>query len=156
TVGAWLRGWLEANFYPSAGLAVLGGCLGLGLFLGLDFMFFPLARLLWKCVSWCARGPQSCSENDTPPSHEQARSSPRAENPAPQPPHQATSGPHTGGSEIPIRHHDQAVASLGRMADPHAALTRTHRVVPIVRPGPAADQERFADYELPPLSLLDE
>src|SRR5207248_5999081 len=58
TTGAWLRGWLESSFDPSGCLAILGGCLALGLVLALDFILVRLVRLLWKSVRWLVRSPE--------------------------------------------------------------------------------------------------
>jgi S-DNA-T family DNA segregation ATPase FtsK/SpoIIIE len=141
TLGAWLHGWLEATFYPSGCLAILGGCLFLAVILAMDFVLLPLLRLLWR--NGVQRGALSVERNGRT----------TKESGAPRSPLRA---PRPSRTDIPIRYPDQAIASLGGSADSQADPTRNPGLVPINRPGPVADEERFADYELPPLSLLEE
>ncbi|TMQ33179.1 MAG: DNA translocase FtsK, partial [Planctomycetota bacterium] len=58
--------------------------------------------------------------------------------------------------DIPIRHHDQTIAAVQREAHEAAADALTAPLIPASRPAPDEDEDRFADYELPPLSLLEE
>jgi S-DNA-T family DNA segregation ATPase FtsK/SpoIIIE len=144
TLGAWLHSWLEETFYPAGCYAVVASSLCLALVLALDFLLIPLLRVLKKVVaalfSGAARTRRWFASTTRPlPAREWSLSVPAGK-------------PSTGDAEIPIHHHDEAVASLEKLSD-----TRTKRVVPIIRPGPEMmEEERFADYELPPLSLLDE
>src|SRR5205085_8024634 len=59
----------------------------------------------------------------------------------------AWTAPKTG--EIPIRHHDLAATTLREPAGVDVIL-------PMPGPAPQSDEERFADFELPPLTLLEE
>jgi S-DNA-T family DNA segregation ATPase FtsK/SpoIIIE len=142
TAGVWLRGWLETTFYPAGCFAILGSGSLLALLLAADFVLFPLVRLFGRCVGWLFADvePSMHDENDV---------STKETNP----PVSRSSG---NSSEIPIRHHDEAVASLDRLADSRGPKRRRHVLVPIIRPAPASDEERFAGYELPPLSLLED
>jgi S-DNA-T family DNA segregation ATPase FtsK/SpoIIIE len=163
TAGAWLRAWLESNFTPTGCLAILGGCLFLSFILALDFIVVPLARLLWKSVRWLLGITGRPRDNLTPRPRERpqegveltARQQPLGSQVADASlPASATN--HDQSAEIPIRHHDQAIAALGRLTDSQAEEKRRNGLVPITQPGSQTDAERFADYELPPLSLLEE
>jgi S-DNA-T family DNA segregation ATPase FtsK/SpoIIIE len=139
TVGAWFHGWLESNFYPVACFTILGGCLLLSLVLALDFILVPLACLLWRTARWLSARRLTTSPLHHPTTPLPARVASAEEEPS-----------------IPIRHHDEASASLGRLAHSPGEEIRGPRLVPIIRHGPEVEEVRFADYELPPLSLLDE
>src|SRR5205085_9107737 len=58
-------------------------------------------------------------------------------------------GPGEEGRDIPIHHHDVAAATLDETAPGKKA-------VPIRRSEADLEGERFADFELPPLTLLEE
>jgi S-DNA-T family DNA segregation ATPase FtsK/SpoIIIE len=149
TVGAWLHGWLESSFYPGAAFTMVGGCLLLSLVLAFDFILVPLAQFFWRCARWLLvrRGDRRERRRDQ-------AASPSARQPAT--PSTADVDASDDEPSIPIRHHDEASASLERLANGQGNETRPPKLVPIIRPGPETEEERFADYELPPLSLLDE
>ncbi|HLJ92998.1 MAG TPA: DNA translocase FtsK 4TM domain-containing protein, partial [Gemmataceae bacterium] len=151
TVGAWLHDWLEATFSVAGTLVFLGGCICVALALALDFLFAPLARLLGNAIRWLFRrlSPSGRGSVPTPRRRPQKPAEPQ---PSPESPIIEPTGENP---EIPIRHHDEAGASVGQRPDV-AEETPAPRLVPIIRPAPELDEERFADYELPPLSLLDE
>jgi S-DNA-T family DNA segregation ATPase FtsK/SpoIIIE len=128
SIGAWLSERLAASLKPLAQALVLlaGGVLAVGLALGA--VLSPLARAVWRFI-----GPQRRPDRS------------RARRPTPRPPvveedqeeEDAEEGTVTGGTHvrsIPIRHHDEAA--------------RVNLVVP--------ESERFAGYELPPLTLLED
>jgi S-DNA-T family DNA segregation ATPase FtsK/SpoIIIE len=162
TLGAWLTGWLDACFDLAGAAAVFGGCLLLGLMLALDFAILRLARVSWKAARWSAtvawhmsrwllsvalaREPPEGEEG--PPPIDTARAAV-----------QVSDAPYDfspDGSEIPIRHHDEAITTLRRSRAAQGVGSRADILLPIVRPMPESDESRFANYELPPLSLLED
>jgi S-DNA-T family DNA segregation ATPase FtsK/SpoIIIE len=137
-VGAWLAAWLAERFQPTGVLALLGGCLLLGSVLALDQLFLLLYRaasfVLRRALS--VRGPARplpvrALVPDLSDEDPDTREDPADEAWEPEDELDG-SGPRT----IPIHHH-------GALAEQDA------------QPVPS-DQERFADYELPPLSLLED
>ncbi len=143
TLGAWLSLALRDHLRPAGEVAVLCGCALLGLVLTADFALAYLLRAGW---AGCRRLSSSAaafvrwlgSEREARPG------------PAPLRVHTPPAEPDAARDEpadrdIPIRHHDQAA--------PEAAAPP-----PIVRPRPASEAEaaRFAGYELPPLTLLED
>ncbi|TMQ35048.1 MAG: hypothetical protein E6K70_04360, partial [Planctomycetota bacterium] len=157
TLGAWLNGWLETRFHPLGGMAILGGCLFLGLVLTVDFVLLRLGRGLLAALLWVYAGMRTFSRwsrnwiKFTPAGAEAAGEQAPAANaqsptawrtvsltpPAPQPARKP--------EEIPIRHHDQAAQGLRTDAEIADAAAEAR-----------GEEERFADYELPPLGLLEE
>jgi S-DNA-T family DNA segregation ATPase FtsK/SpoIIIE len=142
-LGAWLSLWLGAHFDPRVQVALLAICLLTGLALSADFLTRRLPRItrwagmkgfqfLWSATGLADKRPQ------VRPFKKTVRSivlTPDAAEP-PAPAH--LKGPHT----IPIIHH--------QVAAPSESLGKTAAV-----PGPT-DHERFADYKLPPLKLLED
>ena len=61
TLGAWLNGWLETRFHPLGGMAILGGCLFLGLVLTVDFVLLRLGRGLLAALLWVYAGMRTFS-----------------------------------------------------------------------------------------------
>ncbi|MCI0457660.1 MAG: DNA translocase FtsK [Gemmataceae bacterium] len=152
-LGAWLSALLEDSFEPAGRVALVAGFVLLGLLLALDFAVARGLRWSWRAgraATRAARGlvvflarPEQTGIEDRG-SRIEDRGSRRK-----------------GGSalldpRIPIHHPGQPPAE----DDPPApALAPGATAVPalrIVRPGPALDDERFDDYELPPLALLEE
>jgi S-DNA-T family DNA segregation ATPase FtsK/SpoIIIE len=143
SVGAWLSLWLASVLRPAGQIVALGGSTLAGLALGLDVLLVPLSRLTWRTAGRLGRfairhrlrlrpgrgsQPPVANAPGSPPPIANAPGSPPPVANAPGSPRPA------GVHAIPIRHHDEAA--------------RVNLVVP--------DLERFADYELPPLSLLDD
>ncbi len=127
SVGAWLSLWLQSILRPAGQVVAIAGSTVAGLALGLDVALVPLVRLVWRAVG--ALGRLVVRHPPRWPRRPGPRRPPRLpvdNTPVPV----EASGIHA----IPIRHHDEAA--------------RVNLVVP--------EQERYADYELPPLSLLDE
>ncbi len=134
SIGAWLSLWLESVLRPAGQVVALTASTLAGLALGLDVVLVPLCRLAWRAVRGLgclvARHPPRWPRrpNRGPPIR--SRVADAIDSPPP-----VAQAPASGGMRsIPIRHHDEAA--------------RVNLVVP--------EQERFADYELPPLSLLDD
>jgi S-DNA-T family DNA segregation ATPase FtsK/SpoIIIE len=148
TLGAWLAAWLEGHFLPAGRIAVLAGCAVLGLFLALDFVLLRLLRrvvrfsgvpvgVFPRVARWFSRRPaprpaipprRTDAEEEEEPRQaaEEAAEAPRDDRP------------------IPIHHHHHT-------PDVDAADAQ-----PVGRTAAEEDAERFADYELPPLALLDD
>ncbi len=160
SLGAWLNAWLDAAFQPIGQQLLLGSCLALGLILTMDFLLLRLLRLLW----WCLRANIGLTPGTEKHLPERARGSlpivrskppveaedPHAvEEPAPVA-IETEEPPAAGAGVIPIHHHNQ-VASRDHQG-PHLFAPS--------RPKPAtntvSDQERFATYELPALTLLED
>jgi DNA segregation ATPase FtsK/SpoIIIE, S-DNA-T family len=147
TLGAWLGGWLEARLLPLGRWLITGGCLSLGLVLAADFMLLWLLRQAWRLVRWpgilAARLWRGWRDRPRLRCVPIVRPVPKPEDEEKEP-----SDPDELDPDLPPEEaspeETPALASVERPP------------VPIVRPGPSpiADEERFADYELPPLSLL--
>jgi S-DNA-T family DNA segregation ATPase FtsK/SpoIIIE len=155
SLGAWLALWLQDRFDPVGYTLILGGCLFLGLILAVDFVIVFVLAGLWRLgrgllhvggqvARWCWRFGrkgtavravmESAAEEDAPV----ADFSDVTPAPAAQPGDSAL---------IPIHHPEPAVAAGDRTAgeEPEQASAAD-----------PTDSERFADFELPPLSLLDD
>jgi S-DNA-T family DNA segregation ATPase FtsK/SpoIIIE len=146
TLGAFLTGWLEDQFGIVGGACVFAGCLVVGLMLALDFALRAglrlskhLAVISGKMVALvCGLLLQlgGCFVGRRRLRTIEIRRPGYASNDV-----QDTAA-------IPIHHVDEA---------PVAAAEPSPRILPINRPMPVpADVERFADYELPPLTLLED
>src|SRR5262249_49172934 len=121
--GAWLHGWLESTFDSSGCFAILVGCSCLGLFLGADFILVPLVHLLWNLVHWLfVPGPDEETPRGSPAAPEPMLPSlPRTASSPVGPTKNLVSQRHTGATEVPIRHHDQAGVALGHLGEAPAA-----------------------------------
>jgi S-DNA-T family DNA segregation ATPase FtsK/SpoIIIE len=152
SVGAWLAHWLQQTFHP-VGQAIIGaGCLVLGLLLTMDFVLAFAVRGTWRGVRSVGKSvrrlrasqPATCGASSVEPT---ANSTPLA-------PRSTRHEPPAAVKDIPI-HRPRAV-------DPNVHGTARDqaeepaRILPVIRRGPTADEQRFADYELPPLTLLDD
>jgi S-DNA-T family DNA segregation ATPase FtsK/SpoIIIE len=160
SLGAWLTGCLTEWFSPLGQSLLFGGCLLLGMILAVDFILLALAKyswwsgvwfldVSWGLVQWIwgtswmtwprARRPQPVTPPLDPPEAEEVRE-------------RIVVPPISRGaaesSDIPISHPEIPV--LPDQGSEHPA------VLPIVRPGPTSDEERFASFELPPLTLLED
>jgi S-DNA-T family DNA segregation ATPase FtsK/SpoIIIE len=145
SLGAWLAAWLELRLFPVGRLLLLGGGILLGLVLAADFAVVRLlrasggvARWLGGRVRWPRRGTRPLEDPPiiriAPPADAEdvlLRDEPHV--------------PPVDDDSIPIRHHAE---ERQPRSEPD--------ITPITRPGPAPEEERYSDYELPPLSLLDE
>jgi S-DNA-T family DNA segregation ATPase FtsK/SpoIIIE len=170
TGGAWLNGWLDATFQPAARVAIFGSCLLLGLVLAADFVLVRLLGVLrkggWRLLQGIGRlgrwlgqknrdgrtdgqsVPQSQTVLASAKIRDESSETPVEDSIAVTSAPPATKAPPSSGAPIPIRHHDEAIASLrGATVDilaPKRQLTLE------------SEEDRFADYELPPLTLLED
>ncbi|HLN27097.1 MAG TPA: DNA translocase FtsK 4TM domain-containing protein [Gemmataceae bacterium] len=170
TLGAWLIGWLQASFYPVGQVAVYSGCLFLGLVLTADSAVSRVLKAMWRACCWMMRAsfrasrwlwtrirtrrtPRETSNTETKPVIKRAF---KIEVPAPTVPEEPRE-PLPPPGDIPIRHHDAAIAGLEKHPEESKATIVPQVPVPIQRSVPQeTEEERFADYELPPLTLLEE
>jgi DNA segregation ATPase FtsK/SpoIIIE, S-DNA-T family len=160
SLGAWLNDWLDASFQPIGQYLLLGGCLVLGAILTMGFLLPRLMRLLW----WCIRANMGLAPTAEKRLPERARVSPpivrtrpAAEPDEPTKTEEITPSstekeePQPAGAHvIPIHHHNQ-VASRDHQGPHLFASSRSKPVTTTV-----SDQERFATYELPALTLLED
>jgi DNA segregation ATPase FtsK/SpoIIIE, S-DNA-T family len=156
SIGAWLNEWLQGWLQPRGQDLFLAGCLALGVLLTLDDVLRLLLRLLW----WCLRANLDLPMFEkrpaqrrgippivrtTRPTEVEETEEEEAPAPAAEPEELAM-----GAKIIPIHHHNEIVRH--EMHGPH--LFSTPRRKP---PLPAvSDRERFADFELPSLKLLED
>jgi S-DNA-T family DNA segregation ATPase FtsK/SpoIIIE len=141
-LGAWLADWLEDCVQPAGRALVLGGSLIIGLVLTIDFIIvrcltwgWAFWRFFWHLTSRPARpapeGPDLWTVLDLPSKRQVAEDDTELPEPKPQ------------------------ETLRARLPAVHCPLP-TARTVPIVRPAPVPGEEAFDDYELPPLTLLDD
>lgn len=150
-LGTFLAGWLQENFYPIGRGVIQGASCLLGLILALDYLLFTIARTAARfALGSLQYSRQSLSRILTrdkrtgPPSRKQTA------DPSEMIPVTISNAPtseesSTGESLIPIRHANEMVEEGAHDA-----------VIPINRPGPTSEAERFADFELPPMTLLED
>jgi S-DNA-T family DNA segregation ATPase FtsK/SpoIIIE len=157
SLGAWLARWLAAELHPIGRALVLASSTLLGLVLALDFVlagvtravlrtFRPASNAGWKATRWgLGRGWSTLRWFAAPPPTPgelttETRSVERLGAPL-----------LTTNGSIPIHHHDLAAKEGGaiRMDGPATML-------PINRHAPLPEADRFADFELPSLSLLED
>jgi S-DNA-T family DNA segregation ATPase FtsK/SpoIIIE len=154
SLGAWLNVWLAGQLKPIGQDLLLGGGVLASLFLTIDFLLLPLPRLLWRVFRpkprferEAVRPPIRATILSTPI----VRTTPVAE---PDEPVQADVRepevkPSPRAHVIPIHHHDEIA---GRDHGPHL-FAASRRKPPV---NPVSDEVRFADYALPPLTLLED
>jgi S-DNA-T family DNA segregation ATPase FtsK/SpoIIIE len=141
-VGVWLSAWLAEHFEPLGQALLLGSAVLLGLFLTADFVLLRVLRLGWRLGRALWR--MERATDDSAPT--EGRKSPEMDSGDLRPPLKESS---SGDLRPPLR--EDASSAQGADTPPSAA-----RQVPIVRPAPVQGEEAFDDYELPPLSLLDD
>jgi DNA segregation ATPase FtsK/SpoIIIE, S-DNA-T family len=154
-LGAWLAEGLEEHFEPAAAVALVAGAVLLGLVLAAGRVVRAALRGAgavcrggaWFFGKWRAAG----SRPERKPQRFRLRREPEGPEPA-----EETDEPTAAGG-IPIRHTD-GLARDEEGDEPRVSLPDATAVPPlrIVRPGPALEDERFDDYELPALSLLED
>jgi S-DNA-T family DNA segregation ATPase FtsK/SpoIIIE len=157
SLGAWLVRWLAVELHPLGRALVLGSATLLGLVLALDFVLAGLTRAvlralhpavsaLGKGTRWTlGRGWAGVRWSCAPESRTAviAANAPIAL--------AASAAVAAPDGSIPIHHHDQTVK------DSHAIrVDGAASILAINRHAPLPDADRFADYELPSLSLLDD
>ena len=151
TLGAWLSGWLVETFQPAGQVAVFAGCVGLALALTVDFALVYVGKICGGAlVRLCTLFRRRSSTPGTPtPRRPASAAIPIARITRPEP----SSHGAAPTKAIPIRHPQAAAdAAPGETGDPVPPAA----IPPIVRPAPAAGEDPFADFELPPLSLLED
>jgi S-DNA-T family DNA segregation ATPase FtsK/SpoIIIE len=166
SLGAWLSTWLKSRFQPFGLAVIYAGCLVLSLALAADFAFAWCLKSVWFTVRWLwdlGRQPRS-----TPPQPNNLRRSVQKtskkipkqiqveETP---PPLEPVSEPPQDDNKIPIHHAEQTTPRVHTLAveDPrlHVSVARSPSA-PANDGDGLGDSDRFADYELPPLTLLGE
>jgi S-DNA-T family DNA segregation ATPase FtsK/SpoIIIE len=136
SVGAWLAAWLECEFTPLGRVLVFAGSLFAGLLLTADFALLRIVRGGLTVVRAAARvGRQRTAFSETPAFFGAT-------------PRKVSLSRKAGTEDIPINYPEAVSAS--------AAAPEQRTPPPIVRPAPLPEEERFADFELPPLTLLDD
>jgi S-DNA-T family DNA segregation ATPase FtsK/SpoIIIE len=146
TLGAWLSAWLDSHFLFTGRIVILAGCSALGLVLTLDFALvrvlrgvFTAGRSVWAAGRFAGK---KLERSSAPVLEETSEVSKTSEVLVP-----------VDSSDIPIFHHQQLSTSSADAADSEEPIVLPP---PIIRPSAASDDERFADFELPPLTLLDD
>jgi DNA segregation ATPase FtsK/SpoIIIE, S-DNA-T family len=153
-LGSLLNAWLEEQFGAVGGFLLFAGCFALGMVLALDFILLAglrvnqrLGGFTWGFLRGLGQvfafffGWLPLLKSRTPI---RIRHFDEAMEVDEQDLATAESG------AIPIRHANGASEEEGHAPAPEP------RILPINRPQPMADQERFANFELPPLTLLEE
>jgi len=135
TLGAWLNLWLRESLPYPVGYVVLACCWAVALALTMDFLLKRMAIIGWRGLHRCAQaalfmgghlGHWTLARKNTLP----------------------TSNP----EDIPINHH----LTIGHL-DEHPVEESPEEPKPEPEsPEPVYEDERFADFELPQLSLLDD
>jgi S-DNA-T family DNA segregation ATPase FtsK/SpoIIIE len=133
TLGAWLAGWLGERFSEAGRLLVVAGWALIGLALALDFVVLLVLRTVWRGLRAARRKPAVLWQAAQEPAKPESAEAVPAE-------------PEVAEETVPI-------TPPKGSAEPAAAAAPP---VPITRPAPLPDEERFADYELPPLALLED
>jgi S-DNA-T family DNA segregation ATPase FtsK/SpoIIIE len=168
SIGAWLSLWLERILPPAGQLLVIAAAFLLGLVLAVDVLLWRFAKLAWYSCRASVRlvrrrptnadvlirrrvrkvpfqRPQEVKEEDAgqgaedeQPEKEEVEEEEEEERPSPAKSTAITS------RAIPIRYHDRLDAS-----------TQVTAARPPASPAPEPS-DQFADYELPPLTLLED
>ncbi|HTU19041.1 MAG TPA: DNA translocase FtsK 4TM domain-containing protein [Gemmataceae bacterium] len=157
SIGAWLNTWQQNRLQPLGQNLFLGSCLAFGVMLTLDDALRLLLRLLW----WCLRAnldlpsgkirsllPRSIPRIVRTPLPAEAEDIEQEKASAPDADESEEAA--VGAKIIPIHHHNEIVRH--EMQGPH--LFSAPRRKPVV--AAVSDRERFADYELPSLKLLED
>jgi S-DNA-T family DNA segregation ATPase FtsK/SpoIIIE len=141
SIGGWLALVLQSHLQPAAQQVLAIAWLLTGLFLGLDFLMFPLLRQAWAGLRTALRGDAPLPQKKAPPVRPLRLHADDEADSEGEPDEKDTAADEAGGEPwtIPIRHHD--VAPLNR---PH------------LHGEEVSDQQRFAHYKLPPLKLLED
>jgi S-DNA-T family DNA segregation ATPase FtsK/SpoIIIE len=151
SVGAWLAAWLASSFTPAGQVALVVIAFAFGAFLATEYFVVPTVRGLGWLFRRTLRIVRRAASF--------LRSSPEEPEPVPLPRRRAAQTARDDG--IPIVRltppEGQDSADDAESPPPEAAASEVPAApLRIVRPGPAPDTERFQDYELPPLTLLEE
>jgi len=156
-LGAFLSDWLPEQFGVIGGVLVFCGALALGLVLALDFALLATwrvskhtvsasATVLGALVPYCSGFTRWLHARIHSPSA--AAIEIRHMGETVEGGDETTAAAADDANGIPIRHADGS--------DPELPAVPPPRILPINRPVAVPDEERFADFELPPLTLLAE
>jgi DNA segregation ATPase FtsK/SpoIIIE, S-DNA-T family len=153
-LGAWLAALLGAALPPAGRVGLVAGCVLVGLVLAADLLLLRAAGVLFRTarrlavIAWrlaCFFARPARRPRLPVPEH----------GPEPAPTTSASADADPGAErDIPIHHHDHP-AGAGPDADEEGEPARAARL-PVNRGVPEEDPARFADYQLPPLSLLED
>ncbi len=141
SLGAFLSAWLQTEVAGPAGVAVMIGALVVGVGLAFDFVLVFLVRVAWKLARTGSPRP-SVKRTVTPD-----QASPQPEPQARAEEDSSPAAPTPTEPEPPARRPDEP---------PPVPINRPQLSVPPVLSRAQEDAERYADYELPPLDLLDD
>jgi S-DNA-T family DNA segregation ATPase FtsK/SpoIIIE len=137
SLGAWLTLQLRESLVPLARILVLAGTILAGLALSFDFALAPTLRLVWRLLRW---PPSTFLRATRLWRYRQATQPVAKPTKVARPPASVKEAKPVEEHAIPIHHHDQAPVPSNPdidVATPQAT-------------------ERFADYELPSLTLLED
>jgi S-DNA-T family DNA segregation ATPase FtsK/SpoIIIE len=138
TLGAWLALWLQARLLPIGCVLVLTALITLGLFLAFDRVLLTTLVLIGRSVRPLLRLPRWLFTRSQAPV--------RIRRPA------RAAGQAADGDEVEI---DEATRE--EINDKARTIPiHHHGALQLADPAVLSDRERFADYELPPLTLLED
>jgi S-DNA-T family DNA segregation ATPase FtsK/SpoIIIE len=152
TLGAWLADWLQARFEPAGQAVLFGSCVFLGLVLTADSVLVFFLKSAGRLAFWSLA---RCGQLVPRP----VRAGPAVPRTPPRLPTEAAESADVADTDVPASEPDSPEIPISHPEAPNLAEdgpASGPALLPIVRPAPAGDEERFADYELPPLSLLDD
>jgi S-DNA-T family DNA segregation ATPase FtsK/SpoIIIE len=138
TLGAWLNAWLHETFPNSIRYIVLACCWTVALALTMDFLLRRMAIFGWRGLRGCAQAARFFGRHVGVWVFSRKATLP-ASNP----------------EDIPINHH-LTIGQLGDHGDNPAEEKEKEPESEPIRPEPVYEDERFADFELPSISLLDD
>jgi S-DNA-T family DNA segregation ATPase FtsK/SpoIIIE len=148
TLGAWLTAWLEDHFEPAGQALLLGGTLLVGLLLTVDFIILRGLRLLWRGGRGLVRIRPRWPAHRKPEigDHRSEASGRKAE-----------------GRSRRVSPKDDLPIAKDWVEEPQVSTPRAipgtlapASLPPIFRPAPVPGEAAFDDYELPPITLLDD
>jgi S-DNA-T family DNA segregation ATPase FtsK/SpoIIIE len=169
TLGAWLTGWLETHLDLLGRIFLLGSCFLLSALLTTNFALFQGLRAasefgtwilakLWRVCRWLWNRRPLRSSPQLPGSGGQhsAQVTPSSSIPMEEDLLPPSGGQPAENGHIPIRHHDEAIASLEARTLEDCGETISSALLPVLLPPAESEETRFANYEVPPLTLLEE
>jgi S-DNA-T family DNA segregation ATPase FtsK/SpoIIIE len=148
TIGAWLGVQLEEWVEPAGQVLLVAGVLGLGVVLALDFVALPLLHVAWVLARGTFRMVRLVRQEAAPAREQEEKPTPARVRRAPA---DDDAIPIVRPDSITAEHEDDA-AVVSAVAPPELARPALR----IARPGPVPEEEHFEDYQLPPVSLLED
>jgi S-DNA-T family DNA segregation ATPase FtsK/SpoIIIE len=143
SVGAWLTDWLEQELSLLGRGVVIGTCLIAGLLLAADYVLLRVGRLGWAGVHRVSR---------LRPRRAPAKEMPRIRGTLRRPVPLIAKPAQDEEAEEEVEGDEEEPIPINHAEPPPEPRTPP----PIIRPAPLPEEERFADFELPPLALLDD